>query len=57
MQERLNSANNTILALEERVREMSHHDKTLVDMLKRVRESAEEELRKYQEESEERHSR
>ena len=35
---------------------MSHHDKTLVDMLKRVRKSAEEELRKYQEESEERHS-
>ena len=57
MQSRLTSANNTILALEEKVREMSHHDSTLVDMLKRVRESAEAELHKYQQESEERHSR
>ena len=57
MQARLASANSTILALEEKVREMSHHDETLVDTIKRVRENAEVELKRYQEESEERHNR
>ena len=57
VQARLSAANNTILVLEEKVREMSHHDQTLVDMLKRVRESSEAELYKYQAESEERHNR
>ena len=57
MQARLSAANNTILVLEEKAREMSHHDQTLVDMLKRVRESSEAELQRYQVESEERHNR
>ena len=57
MQARVESANSTILAMEEKVREMSHHDETLVDTVKRVRENAEIELKRYQEESEHRHNR
>ncbi len=48
MNDRLNHAANTILQLEQKVRELSQPDNTLGEMLGRVRDAAETELRRYQ---------
>lgn len=57
MRERLESANNTILTLEARLREHNSGSSNLGDMLTKVREAAAAELQKYQAESQERFNR
>lgn len=57
MRERLESANNTILTLETRLREHNSGSSNLGDMLTKVREAAAAELQKYQAESQERFNR
>ena len=57
LRDRLQSSANTILSLESRIRELSKSDNSLVEMLTRVRETAELELRRYKEQSEEDYNR
>jgi hypothetical protein len=52
MKDRLDVASNTILSLEVKIRELSKTDNNLAENLRRVRDAAEAELRKYKEESE-----
>jgi len=52
LNDRLNAASNTILTLENKIREMTHADTALSDMLQRVRDVAEAEIERYRQESE-----
>ncbi|XP_063398619.1 uncharacterized protein LOC134683324 isoform X3 [Mytilus trossulus] len=57
LRQRLESATSTIFGLENRVRELSKTDSNIPDLIKQVREAAEEELQKYQAESEQQYTR
>lgn len=57
LRERLENSTATILSLEARVRDANKVDTSIPELLKQVREAAEEELRKYQLESEEQYNR
>ncbi|KAJ8299332.1 hypothetical protein KUTeg_023392 [Tegillarca granosa] len=57
LRERLENSTATILSLEARVRDANKVDTSIPELLKQVREAAEEELRKYQAESEEQYNR
>lgn len=56
LRQRLESATSTIFGLENRVRELSKTDSNIPDLIKQVREAAEEELQKYQAESEQQYT-
>ena len=51
LKDRLSTASSTILALEAKIRELGHTDTSLPEMLQRVRDAAESELRRYQDET------
>ncbi|KAK3102723.1 hypothetical protein FSP39_013445 [Pinctada imbricata] len=53
LRERLENSTASVLTLEGRVRDLSKTDNSMPELMKQVREAAEEELRKYQSESEE----
>ena len=52
MNDRLQTATDTILTLESKLREMTQADQALQEMLERVRDASKAELKRYQEESE-----
>lgn len=56
LRQRLETSNSTIFGLESKIRALGKTDTNVPELLKQVREAAEAELRKYQSESEQQHT-